>query len=254
MTTQVHFIKVDPQFEGQRLDNFLHTRYKELPKSRLYRIIRKGEVRVNKKRVDPDYRIQPNDLIRMPPLKDAVRVKNLPSKISHEMSDLLNSRILYEDKQLLVLNKPSGLAVHGGSGVKAGVIELLRMMRPHDKYLELAHRIDRETSGCLLIAKKPSILKIIHELFREAKAKKKYVLLVKGQWPLKLTKINEPLEGKISITTFKVIKKFEKTTLLEAFPETGRMHQIRLHAMHAGHPLVGDDKYGDKDFNDFMRA
>lgn len=254
MTTQVHFIKVDPQFEGQRLDNFLHTRYKELPKSRLYRIIRKGEVRVNKKRVDPDYRIQPNDVIRMPPLKDAMRVKNLPTKISHEMSDLLNSRILYEDKQLLVINKPSGLAVHGGSGVKAGVIELLRMMRPHDKYLELAHRIDRETSGCLLIAKKPSILKSIHELFREAKAKKKYTLLVKGQWPLKLTKINEPLEGKISITTFKIIKKFEKTTLLEAFPETGRMHQIRLHAMHAGHPLVGDDKYGDKDFNVFMRA
>jgi len=254
MTTQVHFIKVDPQFEGQRLDNFLHTRYKELPKSRLYRIIRKGEVRVNKKRVDPDYRIQGDDVIRMPPLKDAVRVKNLPSKISHEMSDLLNSRILYEDKQLLVINKPSGLAVHGGSGVRAGVIELLRMMRPHDKYLELAHRIDRETSGCLLIAKKPSILKVIHELFREAKAKKKYVLLVKGHWPLKLNKINEPLEGKLSITTFKIIKKFEKTTLLEAFPETGRMHQIRLHAMHAGHPLVGDDKYGDKDFNEFMRA
>src|SRR5690348_14154884 len=131
MTTQVHFLKVDPQFEGQRLDNFLHTRYKELPKSRLYRIIRKGEVRVNKKRVDPDYRICPNDIIRMPPLKDAVRVKNLSSKISHDMSDLLNSRILYEDKIILILNKPSGLAVHSGSGIKSGVIELLRRMRPH---------------------------------------------------------------------------------------------------------------------------
>jgi len=254
MTTQVHFLTVDPQFAGQRLDNYLHTRYKELPKSRLYRIIRKGEVRVNKKRVDPDYRICANDIIRMPPLKDAVRVKNLPSKVSHEMGDLLNSRILYEDKQLLILNKPSGLAVHGGSGVRAGIIELLRMMRPHDKYLELAHRIDRETSGCLLIAKKPSILKIFHELFRDAKIKKRYVLLVKGKWPLKTTKIDEPLEGKLSRTTFKILQKYANTTLLEAFPETGRMHQIRIHAQHAGHPLVGDDKYGDKDFNYFMKA
>lgn len=254
MTTQVHFLTVDPEYAGQRLDNYLHTRYKELPKSRLYRIIRKGEVRVNKKRVDPDYRICPNDIIRMPPLKDAVRVKNLSSKISHDMSDLLNSRILYEDKIILILNKPSGLAVHSGSGIKSGVIELLRRMRPHDKYLELAHRIDRETSGCLLIAKKPSILKILHEQLREADVKKKYILLVKGRWPLKLTKIDEPLEGKLSRTRFNIIKKFDQCTLLEAFPETGRMHQIRIHAQHAGFPLVGDDKYGDRDFNDFMRA
>jgi 23S rRNA pseudouridine955/2504/2580 synthase len=254
MTTQVHFLTVDPEHAGQRLDNYLHTRYKALPKSRLYRIIRKGEVRVNKKRVDPDYRIQPNDIIRMPPLKDAKRVSNLPSKIGHDMSDLLNSRIIYEDKQLLVLNKPSGLAVHGGSGVRAGVIELLRLMRPHDKYLELAHRIDRETSGCLLIAKKPGILKVIHELFREAKAKKRYILLVKGRWPLKLTKIDEPLEGKLSLTRFNILQKYDQCTLLEAFPETGRMHQIRIHAQHAGYPLVGDEKYGDKDFNKFMQA
>ena len=256
MTTQVHFLTVDPDFAGQRLDNFLHTRYKELPKSRLYRIIRKGEVRVNKKRIDPDYRIVGGDIIRMPPLKDAVRLASTPIHIKPDFADKLDSRIVTENKLFLVLNKPTGLAVHGGSGIRAGVIELLRAMRPKEKYLELVHRIDRETSGCLLIAKKPSILKECHELLREGKILKKYLLLVKGQWSQKLTKINEPLDGKLSVTLFKILKFFPgvKCTLLEAITETGRMHQIRLHAQHAGFPLVGDDKYGDFECNKFMQA
>jgi 23S rRNA pseudouridine955/2504/2580 synthase len=253
-TLTVHFLVVDPDYAGQRLDNYLHTRYKSLPKSRLYRIIRKGEVRVNKKRVDPDYRLNGGDQIRMPPLKEEKQLEK-PQKISPDLAHKLTDSILVDSKFYMVINKPSGLAVHGGSGIRIGIIEALRVIYPQQKFIELAHRLDRETSGCLLIAKKPSILKEIHRLLRESGVINKYYLcLVKGRWPKQLVKIENPLEGKASTTLFKIMHQYKNTTLLEAKLETGRNHQIRLHTQQAGFPVVGDDKYGDKDFNKLIRA
>jgi 23S rRNA pseudouridine955/2504/2580 synthase len=251
---KVHFLTVDVAHEGQRLDNFLRTRYKALPKSRLYRLIRKGEVRVNKKRVDPDYKIQGGDLVRMPPLKEESASTPKIVSVPEALRCQLQEAVLYEDKHLLVLNKPSGLSVHGGSGIKLGMIEALRLMYPQEKFLELAHRLDRETSGCLLFVKRPSILKEVHALLRENKVTKKYNCLVKGKWPLSLKKVNNALEGKPSLTLFKVVQHFKQTTLLEASLETGRNHQIRLHTAQMKYPIVGDEKYGDKDFNKLMRA
>ncbi len=251
--TAVRFMTIDAEYAGQRLDNFLRSRYKSLPKSRLYRIIRKGEVRVNKKRADPDYRIQAGDIIRLPPVRD---LKELPkiSSISADFSEALTERVIYEDKHLFILNKPAGMAVHSGSGVRLGVIEALRILYPKEKYFELAHRLDRATSGCLLIVKRPSILKLCHALFRENKMNKQYILLVKGRWPAQLKKVDVPLEGKEALTYFKVLKYFKETTLVEATLETGRNHQIRLHATEMGYPLVGDEKYGDWEFNRHMEA
>lgn len=260
-TAAVHFLSVDPDFAGQRLDNFLLSRYKTLPKSRLYRIIRKGEVRVNKKRVDPDYRVCGGDEIRMPPLRDDKPSSDRPKSVGADLAAAIQESVLLETKTLLILNKPSGLAVHGGSGIRLGLIEALRALFPKQKYIELAHRLDRETSGCLLIAKKPSILKELHSLFRDeegksskSKIQKYYLCLVKGKWPKNLLKMDSPIEGKSSLTLFRVIKSFSNTTLLEAKLETGRNHQIRIHTQQAGYPIVGDDKYGDKKFNQFMRA
>jgi len=249
----VRLIKIDAEYAGQRLDNFLRSRYKSLPRSRLYRIIRKGEVRVNKKRADPDYRIQTGDEIRLPPVRG---LKELPkiSSISADFSAALTERVIYEDKHLFILNKPAGMAVHSGSGVRLGVIEALRILYPKEKYFELAHRLDRATSGCLLIAKRPSILKFCHALLRENKINKQYILLVKGKWPAKLQKIDAPLEGKEALTYFKILKYYKETTLLEATLATGRNHQIRLHAAEMGYPLVGDEKYGDWEFNRHMEA
>lgn len=250
--TKVSFIEVTADQAGQRLDNFLRVRCKNLPKSHLYRIIRKGEVRVNKKRIDPDYRLQAHDNIRIPPLQDINTRK--PTKPSEAIQERLAQRILYEDDQLLVLHKPAGLAVHTGSGVRIGIIDIMRALKPQEKYLELAHRIDRETSGCLLFSKKPSMLRELHALMREGKIKKTYILLVKGYWPNHLRIIDTPLEGKPGLTEFRIEKRFKETTLLKAYPATGRNHQIRLHAMAAGFPLVGDKKYGDFTFNRFMKS
>lgn len=266
--SKIQFITVEPALAGQRLDNFLRTRWcKGLPKSHLYRIIRKGEVRVNKKRIDPDYRISPGDSIRLPPMQLEPKHQDRPSSLSLK---LVQKSLLYEDANIMVINKPAGLAVHAGSGVQWGVIELLRQIRPNEKHLELVHRLDRDTSGCLLLAKKPSVLKELHALLREGKMTKRYILLVKGHWPSYLKYIDQALdknqlrsgervvkvskEGKDSYTTFRVKERFNAATLLQAEPHTGRTHQIRVHAAHAGFPIVGDDKYGDKDFNKFMRT
>jgi 23S rRNA pseudouridine955/2504/2580 synthase len=266
---QVHYITVASEHSGQRLDNYLLREYKNLPKSRLYRIIRKGEVRVNKKRASPDYRLNANDVLRMPPIKiEKAPTKQL--KLDPQLAKLLTDRILYEDKQLLVLNKPAGLAVHGGSGLHFGVIEAFRAMRPQEKSLELVHRLDRETSGCLVIAKKTSALRECHAIWRDGKLSKTYLLLVKGHWPKDVKFVDQALhknqlqsgerfvkvtdEGKPSRTLFRIKTRFKQVTLLEAEPMTGRTHQIRVHALHAGHPIVGDEKYGDKDFNKLMRA
>jgi 23S rRNA pseudouridine955/2504/2580 synthase len=239
-----------------------------LPKSRLYRILRKGEVRVNKKRIKPDYRLKTGDSVRIPPVRVSTE-RVVIARPSPSAQSLLNNSVLYEDKHLLLINKPSGIAVHGGSGIQFGVIEIMRHMQPHATYLELAHRLDRDTSGCLLLVKKPSILKEIHELLRNGKVTKKYRALVKGDWPKNLHCIDAPLkkfelqsgermvhvdqEGKAATTEFRVLERFGIATLLEVNLLTGRTHQIRVHAAHAGHALAGDDKYGDKEFNKQIR-
>lgn len=264
----VKILTITEEQQGQRLDNFLMTRLKGLPKSHLYRILRKGEVRVNKGRVKPDYRLQVGDAVRIPPLR-----LSPPSPVyvpSQNVRTLLTDAILYEDKNILIINKPAGMAVHGGSGVNFGVIEALRQMRPEAKFLELAHRLDRDTSGCLVLAKKASILKEIHELLRSGKVDKRYQALVKGYWPKHLHEVDAPLqkfqlrsgermvnvnvEGKASLTEFHVLKRFASATLVEARLHTGRTHQIRVHTAHVEHPIVGDEKYGDKDFNKQMHS
>lgn len=259
---------VDSAYEGQRIDNFLFSRLKGLPKSRVYRILRKGEVRVNKKRIKPDYRIKANDSIRIPPMR--LDTNDAPTAApSKTMRQMLEKRVLYTDDNVVIINKPAGMAVHGGSGINLGVIESLRHMWPNERHLELAHRLDRDTSGCLLLAKKPSVLKQLHELFRQGQMEKIYLALVKGYWPKHVHYVDVPLkkyelrsgermvnvdkEGKAALTDFRVIKRFDDTTLVEAKLHTGRTHQIRVHAAHAGHPIVGDEKYGDKDFNKQMR-
>ena len=252
----------------QRIDNFLHAQLKGVPKSRIYRLLRKGEVRVNKGRVKPEYRLQVGDQVRIPPLRMSDDRDNaLPSQ---SLRKLLASAILYEDDALLVLNKPAGLAVHGGSGFDLGAIEALRAMYPQQSYLELVHRIDRGTSGCLLVAKKRSILRHLQQELREGKTHKRYLALVQGSWNKNRKTVSAPLkrnppdtgerfvrvskDGKESITHFEVQQKFTAATLLAVTLETGRTHQIRVHCQFSGHPLAGDEKYGDVAFNQAMRA
>lgn len=267
--TKPMLVTVTALHAGQRIDNFLARYSKGLPKSHLYRILRKGEVRVNKKRIKPDYRVQAGDVVRVPPMRLATPASKVTALPSH-LEELLKSRILYEDKGLLIINKPAGMAVHGGSGINLGLIEALRFMYPQETALELAHRLDRDTSGCLLLAKKPSLLKEIHELLRKGGVDKRYLALVKGYWPKHLHVVDAALKkfelqsgermvkvddaGKPSQTEFRVIQRFADTTLVEAKLLTGRTHQIRVHGMHVGHPLVGDEKYGDKDFNKLCRG
>ncbi|WP_084028744.1 23S rRNA pseudouridine(955/2504/2580) synthase RluC [Candidatus Rickettsiella isopodorum] len=264
----IQHLTVTKDYSGQRLDNFLMSRLKGLPKSRLYRIIRKGELRINKKRVKPDYRLQEGDIIRIPPLRLAL-VATKKNSLNEKLAELLEKAIIFEDKHFLVLNKPSGIAVHGGSGIHLGVIEALRLLRPQLKFLELVHRLDRDTSGCLLLAKKSSVLKELHELLRLGKIKKTYIALVAGHWPKSLLKVDVPLyknqllsgerivrvqpEGKSSLTEFSVQHYYAESTLVAVMPITGRTHQIRVHAQFAKHPIIGDEKYGDKEINKKMR-
>lgn len=264
----IQYLTVAIDHVGQRLDNYLLSRLKGLPKSRLYRIIRKGEVRVNKKRVQVDYRLKKEDVIRIPPLRLSAPNKKLFS--NEKLSTLFEKSTIFEDKNFLAINKPSGIAVHGGSGIQLGVIEILRSIRPKQKFLELVHRLDRDTSGCLLIAKKSGVLKELHELLRTGGIKKTYLALVVGHWPQSMKKIDVPLyknqlqsgerivrvhkEGKNCLTEFHSIQFFSDATLIEATPITGRTHQIRVHAQYAKHPIIGDEKYGDKDANKKFRA
>lgn len=268
LKTPVTNYKVDERHAGQRIDNFLMTHLKTLPKSYIYRIIRKGEVRVNKKRIKPDYKLQYQDIVRIPPLK---REAEVPSKIHappQYFIKQIQNNILYEDKNMLVLNKPSGMAVHGGSNVSFGLIEILRHIYPHERCLELVHRLDRDTSGCILIAKKPSVLKELHSLLRTEQVEKTYLALVKGCWPKHIHIVDAPLcknhlqsgerivnvhqDGKEALTEFKVLKRYREVTLVEAKPKTGRTHQIRVHAQYTGHAIVGDVKYCDRVFNKKM--
>ena len=265
---QVRLLEIDAEQEGQRIDNYLKTQLKGVPKSLIYRILRKGEVRVNKKRIKPEYKLQAGDQVRVPPVRVAEENELPSAKLSSIQA--LATQILYEDDVLIVLNKPTGMAVHGGSGLSFGVIEGLRALRPEARFMELVHRLDRDTSGCLMIAKKRSALKSLHEQLRLKTMRKQYSALVRGQWQSHVNVVNAPLlknvlqsgerivrvnpEGKPSETRFRVLRRFAEATLVEASPITGRTHQIRVHTAHAGHPIACDDKYGDNDFDQRMRA
>ncbi len=265
----VRFVEIADDLDGQRIDNFLRTELKGVPKSLIYRILRKGELRVNKKRVKPEYRLQGGDLVRIPPIRVAERSE--APKPSDGLQKTLEGAILYEDKDIIVVNKPSGLAVHGGSGVSLGLIEAFRQIRPECKFLELVHRLDRDTSGCIMIAKKRSALKFMHEALQRSRITKIYNALVDGSWPERKRRIDAPLrknelrsgervvrvqaDGKQSLTEYKVLQRFGKqATLVEARPITGRTHQIRVHCQFAGHPIIGDDKYGVDEVNRYMKT
>lgn len=268
ITSSVQLLEVAPDHAGQRIDNYLRAQLKGVPKTLVYRILRKGEVRVNKGRIKPDYKLQAGDVIRVPPLRLAERDE--PAPLAQGLLERLEAAIVYEDKALIVLNKPAGIAVHGGSGLNYGVIEAFRQLRPESKDIELVHRLDRDTSGLLMIAKKRSMLRHLHEALRGDGVDKRYLALVRGSWPAVKKQVRAPLmksnlrsgermvevniEGKDALTLFRVVRRFgEFATLVEASPVTGRTHQIRVHARHAGHAIAGDSKYGDDDFTREVR-
>ena len=267
-TASVQMLEVSPELAGQRIDNFLRNQLKGVPKTLIYRILRKGEVRVNKGRIKPDYKLQAGDVVRVPPLRLAERDEPVP--LAQGLLDRLEAAIVHEDKALIVLNKPAGIAVHGGSGLSFGVIEALRQLRPEAKELELVHRLDRDTSGLLMIAKKRSMLRHLHEALRGDGVDKRYMALVRGRWDSGVKQVSAPLlkntlrsgermvevddEGKEALTLFRVLRRFgEFATLVEARPITGRTHQIRVHARHAGHAIAGDSKYGEEEFSGLIR-
>ncbi len=264
--TQVQFIDIDDDMAGQRIDNFLRNQLKTIPKSVIYRILRKGEVRVNKKRIKAEYKLAAGDVIRIPPVTiDADMLPTQAPSVKLNRVAELESCIVYEDDHLLVLNKPSGTAVHGGSGLKFGAIEALRALRPQARFLELVHRIDRDTSGLLLVAKKRSALRHLQAQFREKTIQKYYFALVMGHWPKDGKRVNAPLlknevnsivrvnpTGKPSETRFKILEQFEQATLIQASPITGRTHQIRVHTQYMGHPIAWDDRYGDRRFDAYV--
>ena len=257
------FVTVDDFSVGQRLDNYLIKQLKGVPRSRIYRIIRKGEVRVNKGRKKADYKLKAEDLIRIPPIRTSTEKEIKPSQ---GLLKTLENSVLYEDKGLLIINKIHGMAVHGGSGISVGIIEALKSQ--YKEPIELVHRLDRSTSGCLLLAKKRSVLKSLHEQLVSHQLEKRYTALVKDTWSKKRHTIDAPIyqnsrysvidsKGKDSLSHFHPIKNFElgefNASLVEASIETGRTHQIRVHAKFAGHPVAQDDKYGDAAFDQFMK-
>ncbi|WP_284346538.1 23S rRNA pseudouridine(955/2504/2580) synthase RluC [Pasteurella multocida] len=263
----VKMLTISEDEAGQRIDNYLLAKLKGVPKSLIYRILRKGEVRVNKGRIKPEYKLQANDIVRVPPVRVSEKEQAPISTKLNKVSQL-EKQILFEDECLLVLNKPSGIAVHGGSGLSFGVIEALRTLRPDARFLELVHRLDRDTSGILLVAKKRSALRSLHEQLREKTVQKDYLALVRGQWQSHCKVVKAPLlknelssgerivrvseQGKPSETRFSIEERYEYATLVKASPVTGRTHQIRVHTQYAGHPIALDDKYGDKHFDEQM--
>ena len=261
-------IVVDAAASGQRIDNFLAARLKGVPRDRIYRLLRRGEVRVNRGRVRQHYRLVPGDVVRVPPVRI---VASPPRKTPGEtMQQAVERAILHEDDGLIVLNKPAGWAVHGGSGLDFGVIECLRTARPDAGRIELAHRIDRDTSGCLLVAKRRSVLASLHEALRKERVRKRYLALTRGDFGSRRRRSEAPLlreqrrsgerivrvhaGGKRSVTDFVPVDVGNVASLVVALPRTGRTHQIRVHAADLQAPLAGDEKYGDHGFNRLMRS
>ncbi len=257
--TKVQWVSVDDDMAGQRVDNFLMARLRGVPKGVVYRIIRKGEVRVNKGRVKQSSRLQAGDVVRIPPIMQQSKPEQ--PRPGDRVQAVMEAAVVFENDDLLVVNKPSGIAVHGGSGLSFGLIEVLRAARPGAKFLELVHRLDRDTSGLVMVARKRSALRYLQDELRNKRIRKHYHALVAGDWPARVKKVAEPLlryempngerrvkvssEGKESLTLFTCLQRFQGYSLVEASPVTGRTHQIRVHAAWAGHPIAGDDKYMD---------
>lgn len=254
---------------GQRLDNFLLRELAGLPRSRVYRLLRKGEVRVNGKRKQADYRLTADDEVRLPPIRLEPATGETPRRVPDGLLTTVEAAIVHEDARLLVLDKPAGLAVHGGSGLAFGAIEALRALRPEES-LELVHRLDRDTSGCLLVARTRAALRSAHALLREGAVEKHYAALVIGRWRLGRKTIDAPVAtnarqggervvrvdrgGKIAVSVFEPVRHFQGVaTLMDVAIQTGRTHQIRVHASYAGHPVAGDEKYGDREANASLR-
>ncbi len=261
--SDVQYINVGPEQAGRRIDNFLAGYLRNIPKTRLYRMLRKGEVRVNSARVKQDYRLLSDDIVRIPPLY--LSTANNGMRPSQGLLQLLNRSILFEDDYLLAINKPAGIAVHAGSGQQFGVIEALRTIRPHVSCLELVHRLDKATSGCLLVAKDHRVLREMHASLRGNNIKKKYIALLKGKLHAQQKDVSLPLRrdglrsgermvtvqegGKHANSRFYMQREYTDASLVRVELMTGRTHQIRVHAAHIGHPVAGDMKYGDRDFN-----
>ncbi|MDX9741603.1 MAG: RluA family pseudouridine synthase [Gammaproteobacteria bacterium] len=262
----VSYLEVDAGREGQRIDNFLTAHLKGVPRSHIYRLLRTGQVRVNKGRIQATYRLKQGDVVRVPPVSTAEAV---PVRVGAELLEALEQAILYEDSGILILDKPAGLAVHGGSGLRYGLIEILRELRPNDRDITLVHRLDRDTSGCLLVAKDRRLLPALTEAFRRHEVEKRYLTLVRGRWKGGARTIRAALtrarlqsgermvqaddEGREAETRFTPVRRLPGATLMEASIRTGRTHQIRVHAAALGHPVAGDEKYGDPVFNQAMR-
>lgn len=270
-STAVRLLEVDQASSGQRIDNYLLSRLKGVPRSMIYRLLRTGQVRVNKGRKKPNYKLNAGDMVRIPPVSTTERE---PSQASYSDRERLSNSVLYEDKSLIVLNKPAGMAVHGGSGISYGVIEAFRQLRTECRFLELVHRLDRETSGCLVLAKKRTALVRMHEMLRREHGKsmdKTYLALLRGVWQGKKKKINDPLEvnsrqsgerfvtvsanGKPATSIFILERNYLKANaaLVSIRLLTGRTHQARVHALSIDHPIAGDDRYGDRVFNRRMK-
>jgi 23S rRNA pseudouridine955/2504/2580 synthase len=265
--SRVRLLEVSREEAGQRIDNFLSRHLKGVPRSKIYRILRRGEVRVNSGRIPPSYRMKAGDRVRIPPVRvSATRPVSVPG---NRLADI-EARVVFENPRLLVINKPAGIAVHGGSGISHGIIEILRARRPEAPYLELVHRLDRETSGCLIIAKRRSALRALHAQLRNGQMTKRYLALVRGRWTGGRRRVTEALQknqlqggervvriradGKPAETVFRPVSVYDIASLLEVDLHTGRTHQIRVHAAHIDHPLAGDTRYGDPGFNRTMKT
>jgi 23S rRNA pseudouridine955/2504/2580 synthase len=263
----VYYVDIEEDRAGQRIDNFLFGLLKGVPKQRIYRILRRGEVRANSKRISPFYRLTAGDSIRIPPVRVAERsAVVLPVDFTEAE---LAARIIYEDNFFLAINKPAGMPVHGGTGQQCGVIEAIRQLRAHDRFLELVHRLDLDTSGCLLIAKKRSVLRVLHEHFRKNKIHKSYQALLVGQWNKPRQLVDAPIrkqqdmqgarkvfvdrDGKQAVTEIRRIQCWDDYTHVECKPRTGRTHQIRVHSQFIKHPIVGDQRYGNTKANNIAK-
>ncbi len=265
--SSVQLITINSDDDTRRIDNFLMSKLKGVPKSRIYQMLRKGEVRVNKGRIKQSYRLQLDDVVRIPPVSISTAIDQ--GKPPAYMLEMVRSAFLFEDDDLIALNKPSGIVVHSGSGRSFGIIEILRYLRPEQPNLQLIHRIDQDTSGCLLLSKTGQGLRALHKALRGNQVEKKYIALLKGDIGKQELKVDVPLgknimlsgerlvqvdkDGKVAQSSFKRLRRFQDTCLVNVRIETGRTHQIRVHSRHIGHPVVGDDKYGDRDLNKIFR-